>query len=96
MFTALPAGPEETRVVCKWLVAKEAREGVDFRVPELTRVWSATNLQDRDLAENDQRGVSGIGYRPGPYANGAEELVIRFNDWYRETAASTAHRPRDT
>lgn len=90
MFAAFPAGPEETRVICKWLVAKDAREGVDFRVPELTEVWTATNLQDRELAENNQRGINGIGYRPGPYANGAEELVIRFNDWYRQTAASAA------
>ncbi|HUN77150.1 MAG TPA: aromatic ring-hydroxylating dioxygenase subunit alpha [Steroidobacteraceae bacterium] len=90
MFTALPAGPGETRVVCKWLVPKEAREGVDFRIPELTEVWAATNLQDRELAENNQRGIGGIGYRPGPYAEGAEELVVRFNHWYRETAASAA------
>jgi glycine betaine catabolism A len=90
MFTALPAGPEETRVISKWLVAKEAREGVDFHIPDLTAVWTATNLQDRELAENNQRGINGIDYRPGPYANGAEELVIRFNDWYRETAASAA------
>jgi len=90
MFTAIPAGPEETRVISKWLVANEACEGVDFHIPELTQVWSATNLQDRELAENNQRGINGMGYRPGPYANGAEELVIRFNDWYREAAASAA------
>jgi Rieske 2Fe-2S family protein len=90
MFTALPVGPEETRVISKWLVPKEAREGVDFHIPELTEVWAATNLQDRDLAENNQRGINGIGYRPGPYANSAEELVIRFNNWYRETAAVAA------
>jgi len=90
MFTAIPAGPEETHVISKWLVAREAREGVDFHIPELTEVWAATNLQDRELAENNQRGINGIGYRPGPYASAAEELVIRFNDWYRETAASAA------
>jgi len=96
MFTALPAGPEETRVISKWVVAKEAREDVDFRTSELTNVWAATNLEDRELAENNQRGINGIGYRPGPYATGAEELVIRFNDWYRETvvhAATEGERP---
>jgi glycine betaine catabolism A len=90
MFTAIPVGPEETRVISKWLVAKEARAEVDFRISELTEVWTATNLQDRDLAENNQRGINGIGYRPGPYAGAAEELVIRFNDWYRHTAAEAA------
>lgn len=89
MFTAIPVGPQETRVVSKWLVAKEAREGIDYTLEDLTSVWIRTNLQDRDLAENNQRGVNGLGYRPGPYAGGAEELVIRFNEWYRLTAAAS-------
>jgi Rieske 2Fe-2S family protein len=92
MFAAIPIGPEETRVVSKWLVPKEAREGVDFTVDDLTGVWTSTNLQDRELAENNQRGINSIGYRPGPYADGPEELVIRFNDWYRATAAEAAEQ----
>jgi Rieske 2Fe-2S family protein len=87
MFVAIPIGPQETRVVSKWLVPKEAQEGVDFTVEQLTEVWTRTNLQDRELAENNQRGINGFGYRPGPYVEGAEELVIRFSDWYRATAA---------
>lgn len=90
MFTAIPVGPQETRVICKWLVPKHAREGVDYQLEDLTAVWVRTNLQDRALAENNQRGVNGIGYRVGPYAPGAEELVIRFNDWYRATAREGA------
>ena len=86
MFTAVPVGPQETRVISKWLVPQEAREGVDYRLEDLTEVWTRTNLQDRDLSENNQRGVNGLGYRPGPYAAGAEELVIRFSNWYRKTA----------
>jgi glycine betaine catabolism A len=86
MFTAIPVGPEETRVVSKWLVPKDARVDVDYKLDDLTAVWVRTNLQDRLLAENNQRGVNGLGYRPGPYAPGAEELVIRFNNWYRTTA----------
>ena len=89
MFAAIPIGPQETRVVSKWLVSKEAREGVDYTLEDLTAVWTKTNYQDRDLAENNQRGINGIGYRPGPYVQGAEELLIRFNKWYRETAAQS-------
>ncbi|MBS0364710.1 MAG: aromatic ring-hydroxylating dioxygenase subunit alpha [Proteobacteria bacterium] len=92
MFAVLPAGPQETRVLSKWLVAREAREGVDYSLEDLTAVWTRTNLQDRDLAENNQRGVNGLGYRPGPYAEVAEELVVRFNDWYRATAAAGAQQ----
>jgi len=90
MFSAIPVGPEETRVISKWLVSSKAREGVDYDLEKLTTVWTRTNLQDRALAENNQRGVNGLGYRPGPYAPGAEELVIRFNDWYRATAREAA------
>jgi glycine betaine catabolism A len=90
MFAAIPVGPQETRVVSKWILSKDAREGIDYTVDDLTAVWTRTNLQDRELAENNQRGIKGLGYRPGPYAEGAEELVIRFNDWYRATAAEAA------
>lgn len=86
-FTALPIGPEETCVVAKWLVHRDAHQDVDYSLEALTQVWTKTNLQDRNLAENNQRGVNGSGYRPGPYAKGAEDLVIRFNDWYRATAS---------
>jgi glycine betaine catabolism A len=92
MFSAIPVGPQETRVISKWLVSSKAREGIDYDIERLSSVWTRTNLQDRALAENNQRGVNGIGYRPGPYAPGAEELVIRFNDWYRHTALEGAAR----
>jgi glycine betaine catabolism A len=86
MFSAIPVGPQETRVISKWVVSSNAREGVDYDIEKLSTVWTRTNLQDRALAENNQRGVNGMGYRPGPYAPGAEEFVIRFNDWYRGAA----------
>jgi glycine betaine catabolism A len=89
MFTAVPLSPTQTRVTSKWLVPKDAQAGVDYDLDALTSVWLQTNLQDRDLAENNQRGINGLGYRPGPYASGAEELVIRFNGWYRAAAAES-------
>ncbi|GJE27608.1 aromatic ring-hydroxylating oxygenase subunit alpha [Methylobacterium organophilum] len=88
MFSAMPTGPQETVVTSKWLVHKDAEEGVDYKVDELIRLWTTTNMQDRDLAENNQRGVNGAGYRPGPYSEEAEELVRRFVDWYCNKARS--------
>ena len=95
MFSAFPTGPEETVVLSKWLVHKDAVEGVDYTVDELIKTWTLTNLQDRDLAENNQRGVGGLGYTPGPYSADAEGLVLRFIDWYgrkvrRESAPDVA------
>ncbi len=82
MFSAMPTGPEETVVTAKWLVAADAVEGVDYTVAGLTELWDRTNLQDRALAENNQRGVRSAGYVPGPYSPEAETLVLRFVDWY--------------
>ena len=82
MFSAIPLGPEETMVISKWLVHKDAVEGVDYNVNELVEIWTETNLQDRNLAENNQRGVNGLGYSPGMYSVEAEDFVIRFNKWY--------------
>jgi Rieske 2Fe-2S family protein len=82
MFSAMPIGPEETVITSKWLVHKDAVEGVDYELEQLTELWTKTNLQDRDLCENNWRGVNSLGYTPGPYSEEAEALVIRFTDWY--------------
>ncbi len=86
IFTAEPISPSETIVTAKWLVHGDAVEGVDYHIDALTELWNTTNLQDRDLVENNQRGVNGAGYRPGPYSEEAEVLVIRFIDWYCDKA----------
>jgi Rieske 2Fe-2S family protein len=86
MFSAMPTGPEETVVTSKWLVHKDAVEDVDYRIDELTELWTKTNLQDRDLCEANQRGVNSLGYVPGPYSEEAEALVKRFVDWYCDEA----------
>ena len=82
LFSAMPTGPRETVVTSKWLVHRDAVEGVDYDLGTLTALWTATNLQDRDLVENNQRGVDGAGYRPGPYSPEGEALCARFTDWY--------------
>ena len=95
MFSAMPTGPRETVVTSKWLVHKDAQEGVDYDLDELTALWTTTNLQDRDLVENNQRGVDGAGYRPGPYSEEAEELVRRFTDWYCDKARAYLDQNHD-
>jgi glycine betaine monooxygenase A len=88
VFSAMPTAPEETVVSSKWYVHKDAVEGEDYEMERLTELWTKTNLQDRALAENNQRGVNGMGYRPGPYSEDAESLVMRFVDWYCDKAGS--------
>ncbi len=85
-FSAMPTGPLETVVTAKWLVHKDAVEGVDYDPEQLALLWNRTNDQDRQLAENNQRGVNSVGYVPGPYSEEAESLVARFTDWYCDKA----------
>ena len=62
----LPIAPNKTLVRTTWLVHADAVEGVDYDVPTLTHVWSATNAQDG--VARTQRGVEDPGYQPGPYS----------------------------
>lgn len=82
MFTAIPVAPKETLVLGKWVVHRDAVEGVDYDLDNLVKLWDVTNLEDRDLCELNQRGVDSPGYRPGPYSEVAESLVRRFTDYY--------------
>jgi Rieske 2Fe-2S family protein len=83
-FRVLPLGPEETQVTTKWLVHEEAVEGVDYAIPHLTEIWAATNLQDKALAENNQLGIRGRAYRPGPYSSRIEGGTRDFMTWYQD------------
>ncbi|WP_024302079.1 aromatic ring-hydroxylating dioxygenase subunit alpha [Pseudogulbenkiania sp. MAI-1] len=87
-FRVLPIGPGETAVTTKWLVHKDAQEGVDYDLDNLTRVWIATNDQDRKLVEGTHAGVSSPVYEPGRYSDLAENGPCQFDDWYCETMKS--------
>ncbi len=84
-FRVLPRGPRETELTTRWLVHKDAVEGVDYSVEDLTRVWRATNDQDRRVVEENQRGIGSPAYRPGPYSPEEEAGVAEFVDWYCAT-----------
>ena len=72
----------ETALTTKWLVHKDAVEGVDYSLNDLTLVWTATNDQDRRIVEENQRGICSPAYEPGPYNALHEGGVIQFVDWY--------------
>jgi glycine betaine catabolism A len=50
-FRVMPIGPNETAVTTKWLVHRDAVEGVDYDLDTLTHVWTQTNDQDRRIVE---------------------------------------------
>ncbi len=81
-FSVIPLSAGETLVRTKWLVHKDAVEGIDYEVENLTAVWNATNDQDRTLVEYSQRGAASSAYEPGPYSPFTEGLVEKFSAWY--------------
>ncbi|WP_290871467.1 aromatic ring-hydroxylating dioxygenase subunit alpha [Aquabacterium sp.] len=90
-FSVMPIGPDQTLVRTTWCVRKDAVEGVDYDVANLTKVWNATNEQDRRLVEESQIGVASGAYEPGPYSPYTEELVEKFANWY--VGRMRAHTP---
>lgn len=84
-FQVRPVSATKTEVTTKWIVHKDAVEGKDYDVDNLTVVWDQTNLQDRTLAENNQRGINSVAYEPGPYSPTFEFGVINFIDWFSHT-----------
>jgi Rieske 2Fe-2S family protein len=80
-FAVLPRSPGRTLVRTTWLVHEDAREGVDYDVDELTRVWRETNAQDAAFVARTQLGASSSAYQPGPYMP-SEYQVDAFCSWY--------------
>lgn len=94
VFRVLPISPTETQVTTHWLVHKDAVEGVDYTIENLTTVWINTNDEDRQVVEENQKGILSPAYEPGPYSPIQEEGVIQFIDWYCNTMTTRlAPRP---
>lgn len=81
-FRVLPISATETAVTTKWLVHKDAVEGIDYRLDDLIHVWTETNDQDRRIVEENAFGIQSPAYQPGPYSEAHEGGVEQFVDWY--------------
>jgi glycine betaine catabolism A len=81
-FRLLPLGPMHTQLTTKWLVHKDAVEGVDYDVKEMTEVWMATNAEDKRICQENQIGVASPAYDPAPYSPVHEGGASQFLDWY--------------
>jgi Rieske 2Fe-2S family protein len=81
-FRLLPISPGQTQLTTKWLVHKDAIEGVDYDLKELTEVWIATNAADKRICQENQVGVTSPAYDPAPYSIVHEDGSAQFVDWY--------------
>ena len=84
-FRVTPKSNMTTEVQTTWLVHKDAVEGQDYDLKRLTEVWEHTNDEDREVVENNQRGILSPAYEPGPYSPTHESGNIQFVDWYART-----------
>ncbi|WP_299651432.1 aromatic ring-hydroxylating dioxygenase subunit alpha [uncultured Jannaschia sp.] len=89
IISAYPIAPDRTLVRTKWLVHKDAVEGEDYDLENLTSVWRTTNAEDAHLVGLAHQGVSSAGYRPGPYSRYTERALDEFATWYVDRM--TAH-----
>lgn len=90
-FSVLPLAPDKTLLRTRWLVHKDAEEGVDYHVDRLTSVWTATNSQDGALVERAHQGIGSPAYEPGPYSPFTEGLVDGFCSWYLGRLEAALH-----
>ncbi|MCV6577151.1 MAG: aromatic ring-hydroxylating dioxygenase subunit alpha [Cohaesibacter sp.] len=88
VFRVTPISATETEISTKWLVHKDAVEGVDYDLKRLTEVWIETNDEDRQVVEDNQFGINSPAYEPGPYSPSHEGGVIQFVNWYCNTLSS--------
>ncbi|HLW94342.1 MAG TPA: aromatic ring-hydroxylating dioxygenase subunit alpha [Solirubrobacteraceae bacterium] len=77
-----PRSPHETAIRVRWLVDRDAVEGVDYELERLLPFWQLTSEQDWDLCERNHAGVRSPAFVPGPYAPSREYNVAAFDDWY--------------
>jgi Rieske 2Fe-2S family protein len=80
----IPLSANRTLVRTKWLVHKDAVEGVDYDLDKLTSVWVATTEQDAELVRRSHLGVEDPAYEPGPYSQFTEKQLDNFATWYVE------------
>lgn len=78
----VPLSADRTLVRTKWLVHKDAVEGVDYDLEKLTNVWIATTDQDAELVARSHAGVLDPAYVPGPYSPFSETNLDKFASWY--------------
>jgi glycine betaine catabolism A len=78
----IPLSADKTLVRTKWLVHKDAVEGVDYELEKLTNVWVATTDQDAELVARSHAGALDPAYEPGPYSKFSEANLDKFATWY--------------
>jgi phenylpropionate dioxygenase-like ring-hydroxylating dioxygenase large terminal subunit len=81
IYRFIPLTASTSAMELIWLVKGDAREGVDYDLQALCWLWRVTSEADKQITEDNQKGVNSIFYQPGPYAP-VEPNAIRWIEWY--------------
>ena len=81
LFTFIPKSTLHTEVELMWLVHKDAEEGKDYNLKDITWMWDVTTVADKRIIENNQKGVLSKKYKPGPLSQ-MEKGLEKFKNWY--------------
>lgn len=83
LYRFLPTALQKTNMDIFWLVNENAEEGTDYKLDELTWLWTITTEADKKIILNNQKGVNSRYYEPGPVSE-SEDYVTAFIEWYIE------------
>lgn len=80
-FRMMPLTKSTTAMELVYLVRADAREGIDYDLDRLTKLWTVTTTEDKRITEENQKGVNSRYYQPGPYAP-MELNAVAWINWY--------------
>ena len=81
LYRFVPRGVQATDMEIIWLVNKDAEEGVDYDLDELTWLWRITSEADKKIIMNNQQGINSRFYEPGRLS-AMEAYTTDFIEWY--------------
>ncbi|WP_299846947.1 aromatic ring-hydroxylating dioxygenase subunit alpha [uncultured Roseovarius sp.] len=88
-YRFVPRGVQETDIQVVWMVRKDAQEGQDFQIEDLTWLWHVTSQDDERIIRHNQSGVNSHFFQPGPLAE-MEWAINDFYECYKTMTNSTA------
>ena len=83
LHTALPDGPDRTRVVCDWLFDQDVVAQPDFDPMDAVEVFDLVNRQDWEVCEMVQKNAHSRAYANGGIFVPSEAHINTFNDLVR-------------
>ena len=87
-YSWIPDGHDKTLFRSTWLVHEDAVEGTDYDLAALIALGDITNIEDKAVCENAQRGIETSGYIPGPLHSIYEGPLRGFNKVYLDHVGS--------